>query len=314
MNRAMWPGRSTFSRFARIAVFFIESLCFGSSFAMDSSSVAALSRLAEQGADTSQVLLAIAYLNGESHVSRDPAKAAFWFEQAAIQGNPYAEERLGDLYADGVGVAQNLRLAYDWRLKAARRGSPDAQFKVATMLREGIGVERNMEQAIHWFHRSAVEGNPEAQFALNHLHQYGTDRELDQAAGRSWFEESARRSYDMIQHVVDLLEDTAYWVSEIWYHRQPSLEKVARDGDAEAAYQLGRRYELGIGGVPKNIASALDWYRRAAATGHPGAIRALTRANATQQANAGISNGLADQLAVRNHDGTVASRPRGSQQ
>lgn len=70
-------------------------------------------REAEGGSAAAEVLLAVAYLNGDGGLAKDPAAAAHWFEAAALQGNGYAEEKLGDLYAQGLGVERNPRLAAD---------------------------------------------------------------------------------------------------------------------------------------------------------------------------------------------------------
>ena len=43
--------------------------------------------------------------------------------------------------------------------------------------------------------------------------------------------------------------------------------KAAKQGDAEAQYQLGRMYELGLG-VKVNLKEAMIWYRKAAKQGH----------------------------------------------
>ena len=66
-----------------------------------------------------------------------------------------------------------------------------------------------------------------------------------------------------------------YQIDEGWHNRMPGLKKLAADGDIEAEYQLAQRYERGVGGVRKDAATALDWYRRAANGGHPMAMKAL---------------------------------------
>jgi len=277
MTTAASPRPTGSITIAWVAASLALAFCSGIGFAADPDAIAMLTRAAEHGADASQVLLAVAYLNGDAGLTRDPGRAAYWFEQAAIRGNAYAEERLGDLYEQGIGIAENRKLAFDWRVKAARRGSLEAQVKVGRMLQDGIGVGRDIDQAIYWFHRAAAEGNAEAQSLLDHLDHYGSDKELDQAVGRSWFEAAAKRGYEAARHFVDLLEDAGYWIAENWHHRVPGLEKVARDGDLEAAYQLARRYESGTGGVRQNDAVALEWYRRAAEGNHREAMRALAR-------------------------------------
>jgi TPR repeat protein len=52
------------------------------------------------------------------------------------------------------------------------------------------------------------------------------------------------------------------------------FKKSAELGFAEAQYDLGVRYIVGRG-VPKNEATGLEWYKKAAAQGYKEAIDAL---------------------------------------
>jgi len=261
----------------RIAALSILVLCAAPCLALSSDELALVAPAAQRGSAASQVLLAVAYLNGDGGLPREPAKAAYWFEQAAIQGNAYAEKRLGDLYEQGLGVPANPKLAFDWRLKAANRGAVEAQLKVGKMYQEGAGVAKDIDQAIHWFHRAATEGNAEAQYLLGRLYHYGGDVEVDRAAARSWFEKAALQGYEGAIHILNLIESIGYQLDETWHNRTPGLKDLAEDGDLEAEYQLAQRYERGIGGFKKDAATALDWYRRAAAGGHLMAMRALAQ-------------------------------------
>jgi hypothetical protein len=155
----------------RVGLFALVLAFFGSSgLALTSDDLKLIKPAAEGGSDSSQVLLAVAYLNGDGGLTKDPTQAVYWFEQAAIQGNAYAEERLGGLYAQGLGVPANPKLAFDWYFKAANRGVVPAQVKVGKMYQEGAGVGKDVEKAISWFHRAAAEGSAEAQFLLGKIH------------------------------------------------------------------------------------------------------------------------------------------------
>ncbi|MFA6314062.1 MAG: tetratricopeptide repeat protein [Sterolibacterium sp.] len=255
----------------------VLSLCADLAMALGPDDLKLVMPAAERGSASSQILLAVAYLNGDGGLAREPAKAAYWFEQAAIHGNAYAEERLGDLYEQGLGVPANPKLAFDWRVKAANRGIVQAQVKIGRMYQEGLGVGKDVDQAIYWFRRAAIEGNPEAQFLLGRLYHYGSDVEVDHAAARSWFEKAAQQGYEGAVLILNLIESIGYQVDEGWHKRLPGLTKLAEDGDVEAQYQLAQRYEQGIGGVKMDSAMAVDWYRRAAAAGHPMAMRALAK-------------------------------------
>ena len=56
-----------------------------------------------------------------------PYAAANWFAQAAAQGDAQAQYRLAGLYAEGIGVPRDPRLAQRWLQRAAALGDPDAR-------------------------------------------------------------------------------------------------------------------------------------------------------------------------------------------
>lgn len=245
------------------------------SLAVGADDVPLISKAAERGSAASQVLLASAYLKGDGGLAKDPVRAAHWFEQAALQGNGYAEERLGDLYEQGRGVPQNLRLAFDWRLKAADRGMVQAQLKVGRMYQDGAGTAKDAAQALRWYRRAAAEGNAEAQYLLGRMYREGDGVAADRATAMSWFEKAARQGYESAIDVLQTIESLGYQVEEGWHQRLPELRKLADDGDVEAQYQLAQRYEHGAGGMKRDAAAALDWYKRAAAGGNRMAMQAL---------------------------------------
>jgi TPR repeat protein len=252
---------------------FIAAPCL----ALNADEVALVAPAAERGSAASQVLLAVAYLHGDGGLVRDPAKALYWFEQAAIRGNVYAQGRLGDLYAQGLGTPVNPKLAFDWRLKAANRGQVQAQVKVGKMYQEGIGVGKDIDQALYWFRRAATEGDAEAQFLLGRLYHEGGGVPVDRAAARSLFEQAAQKGYEGAVLFLNTIESIGYQFDESWHNRIPALKQLAEDGDLEAQYQLAQRYERGINGVKKDLAVALGWYQRAGTGGHLMAMRALAQ-------------------------------------
>jgi len=54
------------------------------------------------------------------------------------------------------------------------------------------------------------------------------------------------------------------------------LRNAADLGQAHAQFELGRRYEAGINGAPKDLDAAMSWYRKAAAQGDVFAVQRLS--------------------------------------
>ncbi|NBW79926.1 MAG: sel1 repeat family protein, partial [Betaproteobacteria bacterium] len=51
-------------------------------------------------------------------------------------------------------------------LKSARLGVPEAQYEVGLMFANGVGVPQNIEQAVYWIRQSAQRGLSTAQYLL----------------------------------------------------------------------------------------------------------------------------------------------------
>ena len=55
---------------------------------------------------------------------------AHWHHRAAEQGDADAQNKLGDMYYDGEGVARDYAEARRWYRKAAEQGFADAQYNL----------------------------------------------------------------------------------------------------------------------------------------------------------------------------------------
>ena len=83
--------------------------------------------------------------------NKDFETAARLYAVAAKDGNPNAQFRLGTLFAQGKGVAQDYNEAIKWYKIAAYSGVVGAQAELATAYLEGVGMDKNREQALAWF-------------------------------------------------------------------------------------------------------------------------------------------------------------------
>jgi TPR repeat protein len=66
-----------------------------------------------------------------------------------------AQDLLGFLYQQGLGIAQDRAEAVKWFGKAADQGEMGAQYSLALAYQNGWGVERDYGEAAEWFRKAA---------------------------------------------------------------------------------------------------------------------------------------------------------------
>lgn len=88
--------------------------------------------LAEAGDSTAQNNIGLIYNDGIG-VLQDYAEAIKWYRLAAAQGNAFAQTNLGAMYKNGRGVLQDYAKAIRLYRIAAEKGNAGAQNNLAVM-------------------------------------------------------------------------------------------------------------------------------------------------------------------------------------
>ena len=66
-------------------------------------------------------------------ITKNPKKAAYWYQKSAEQGLARAQTNLGILYETGVGVEKNYETARLWYEKAAAQNYARGQTNLGRM-------------------------------------------------------------------------------------------------------------------------------------------------------------------------------------
>ena len=128
---------------------------------------------------SSKVLLAICFvLSGllwgcsDHSKSTDSAKSQNFavtdfdtLKRTAEGGNADAQNKLGERYSLGFGVAQNDAEAKKWYQRAADQGHADAQYHLGMK----YAIEQNDAEAKKWFHKAADQGHELAKAMLEDM-------------------------------------------------------------------------------------------------------------------------------------------------
>lgn len=161
-----------------------------STAAEDASAITFQDSRANQPANAqAQVALGDSYLTGTG-VKADPAKAAWWYRQAADQGDAGAQVRLGQLYEQGIGLAQDLTEAFTWYGMAADQGDAAAQANVGDLYEFGPGIRSN-KAAVRYYRLAAAQGYRDAQADLGRMYELGKGVAADPAQAYLWYARAA---------------------------------------------------------------------------------------------------------------------------
>ena len=129
--------------------------------------------LVAQGDADAQFALGVMYAAGLG-VPQDYKLAASLHRQAAEQGQAFAQNDLGVMYFHGHGVPLDDKEAVKWFRMAAEQGNVNAQVRLGFMYAAGRGVAHDDKEAVRWFLTAAEQHDPNAQVSLGLMFQNGT--------------------------------------------------------------------------------------------------------------------------------------------
>ena len=111
------------------------------------------------GDEIAQYRIGLIYAYGRGGLSRDDAKAVYFFRKAADKGYVDAQTELGYMYEGGRGVTLDKAQAVTWFRKAATQGNARAQNALGGAYDRGLGVPKDELQALYWYRLSAAQGD-----------------------------------------------------------------------------------------------------------------------------------------------------------
>lgn len=100
---------------------------------------------------------------GVAYVKGDFAQVVNLLRPLAEKGNPEAQYKLGVMYDQGQGVAQDYQEASKWYRLSAVQGKSGAQYNLGVMYAKGQGVDKDYVRSYIWLSLAAAHGFTEAQ-------------------------------------------------------------------------------------------------------------------------------------------------------
>jgi hypothetical protein len=138
-------------------------------------------------------------------VLQDYAKARYFYELAAEQGHACAQNNLGYLYYEGLGVTQDYAKARHFYELAAEQGHAWAQNNLGYLHHNGLGVMQDFAKARQFFELAAEQGDAYAQSSLGYLYHQGHGVTQDYAKARHFYELAAEQGHAGAQYNLGVL-------------------------------------------------------------------------------------------------------------
>jgi TPR repeat protein len=204
-------------------------------------------------------------------------QAIIFMKRAADSGDIQAMYNLGRWYGRGEGVPASPTESAQWLKKASDAGLPLGMLKYSGLLIEGKGVRRNVSEAVKILMRiSKSTKNPvrgEADFRLAKLHQTGVvnPSDPDLHLARRYYEEAYKKGWSPAKYCLAVMMLRGDGGPKDVPNGLAMLEQDAEQSGV-AAHDLGVIHEKGDYGRPKNLDTALDYYKTAGTLAHSGAM------------------------------------------
>ena len=233
--------------------------------ALYQAALSALEPLASQGDPFAQNALGEIYDYAKG-VEQNYVEGVKWYQAAADQGLAVAQYNLAYMYDDGQGVEADGAKAISLFQQAAEKGYIIGYYAIGEMYRDGRGVETNLVEAAKWFRKGAEAGDFTAQNWLGAFYRDGKGLEQDYAQAAKWFRKAAEQNYASAQRNLGSSYKYGQGVEKSYAQAAKWFRKAADQGDAIAQGKLGELYYQSQG-VERDYAKAAMWLRKAADQG-----------------------------------------------
>lgn len=187
-------------------------------------------------------------------------------QAAPADGGGFDANRFGKLPDAAYGAYQRglYKTAYNLALRRAQNGDPAAQTLVAEILSRGLGVPRQEAEAARWYAAAAEQGVPEAQFQYALMLIDGNHVPKDPQGAFALMQAAAEAGntlaqFNFAQMILSRETGPDTMAKAISYY-----ERAAEAGLGDAQYAMAQVYINGVGGRPKDDATARRWLVRAA--------------------------------------------------
>lgn len=126
------------------------------------------------------------------------------FLKQEARTNHYAVYVRAILFERGLGVPQDVEMAFILMREAAGKGNEEAIYEVGHRLLEGIGIDKNEIGALQWLKMAAGSPyyHPDAMYDLGRMYEFGLNVETDTVQSLEWYQKAAKMGSELAREKI----------------------------------------------------------------------------------------------------------------
>ena len=206
------------------------------------------------------------------YAKHDVKNGLRWLEKAASENSNLSLYVLGDIYINGIGIAQDVEKGLAYITKAADLDYPEAERKLSFLYHDGDVVEQDIDKSKYWLEKYLEHDSPDAHYRMGLCLYHGDMYETNYSQALAHFTEAVKgRCHDASPYYIDML-----WRGNHAAQDRESVlatyKELDERGDAIASYYLYTLYndeEYAL----RDKDTAITYLKKSAEGGYPVALR-----------------------------------------
>lgn len=201
--------------------------------------------------------IALYYKTGKGGLHEDKDKAAYWFREAALRNDCYAQFELAKLYDEENATEQDKENAIYWYKRSLEGDDPDfdASWRLGLLYLDVDGLKKDYEEAERLFQLAIDEGYNEGYWGLGLMAEKGLGQQRNLEKAIELYEKAGTEQNSSIR-LAQLAYDDYYNMPDIKKYEIFSKYYDYPYYNPKAMYGLGLLYINGIG-TEKNMEKAV---------------------------------------------------------
>lgn len=236
------------------------------------------------------------YSSSKIHLENCKKAFKFYYE-AALSGDPVAQNQIGFCYQYGIGENMDFSKAFEWYKKAADHNSVIALRNLGYCYMHSLGVALDKTTGFKLYLKSAELGYAHAMNSVGYSYYYGNGVGRNLTKAKEWFKRAVENGCTIAMNCYGVL-----LMDEGSIDKGFALIKAAADlGDTTAQYNLFRKLYRGDK-VPTDDKLAFHYLKMAAEGDDVDALEAISLVYRKGYLGIPVNEELAKQYYKRYHE------------